>query len=128
LVHDAARPHDVDVDFFSHAPAPLQNPVLPQTPPVGQSDAWVVPFGTLAQVPLPLMLHDWHPEQLEVAQQTPSTQLPLAHSFAAPQVAPFAFLATQLPAVVALPVQYRLVLEQCASALQFVLQALVPQM
>jgi hypothetical protein len=128
LVHDTGWPHDVDVDFCSQAPAPLQKPVLPQTLPVGQSAPWAVPFGTLAQVPLPLRPHDWQPGQLEVAQQTPSTQLPLAHSFAPPQVAPFAFLATQLPAVVALPVQYRLVLEQCASALQFVLQAPVPQM
>jgi hypothetical protein len=38
-------------------------------------------------------------------QQTPSVQLPLAHSFAPTQVAPFAFLATQLPGVVAFPVQ-----------------------
>jgi hypothetical protein len=35
-------------------------------------------------------------------------------------VAPFAFLAVQLPAVVVLPVQYRLVLEHCVSAVQLV--------
>ena len=40
-----------------------------------------------------------------MVQQTPSVQLPAVHSFAAPQVAPFDFLGTQVPAVVALPVQ-----------------------
>jgi len=60
-------------------------------------------------------------------QQTPSVQLPVAHSLAAAQVAPFAFLATQLPGVVPLLVQYTLVLEQWASEVQSVRQALVPQ-
>ena len=64
-----------------------------------------MPLGTLAQVPLALTLHDWQAGQLDVVQQTPSVQLPAAHSVAAPQVAPFDFLGTQLPAVVALPVQ-----------------------
>ena len=64
-----------------------------------------VPSATDAQVPLPLALHDWHVPQLAVVQQTPSVQLALTHSWAAAQVAPFAFLATQLPGVVALPVQ-----------------------
>ena len=123
------EPHDVDVDACWHAPLPLQTPVLPQTlVVVAQLGGSAMPPGTFAQVPTVLTLQDWQAGQLEVVQQTPSVQLPLPHSFAPPQAAPFAFLATQLPAVVALPVQYRLVLEQCASALQFVLQAFVPQM
>jgi hypothetical protein len=82
----------------------------------------------LAQVPAPLTLHDWQAVQLDVVQQTPSVQLPLAHWFAAPHAAPLAFLATQLPGVVVLPVQYRLVLEQCESAVQSVRHMLTPQM
>jgi hypothetical protein len=49
----------------------------------------------LAQVPLPLTLHDWQDGQLEVVQQTPSTQLPLMHWLAPPHAAPGAFLLTQ---------------------------------
>jgi hypothetical protein len=62
-------------------------------------------LATFPQVPFPLAAHDWQVEQLEVVQQTPSVQLPAAHSLAAPQAAPLAFLATQLPAVLAFPVQ-----------------------
>jgi hypothetical protein len=80
--------------------------VLPQTPlaaqrPCGSAD----PFETFAQIPVVLTLHAWQAGQLPVEQQTPSTQLPLPHSFGPLHVAPFAFFATQLPAVVVLPVQ-----------------------
>jgi hypothetical protein len=65
-----------------------------------------MPSGTFAHVPmLPVTLHDWQALQLEVAQQTPSTQLPVAHSFPATQVAPFAFFVTQLPGAPEVPVQ-----------------------
>ncbi len=106
-LQETGEPQVVDADLCSHAPEPLQKPVLPQTfevvaqPPCGSA----VPLPTLAQVPLPLMAHDWQSEQDPVLQQTPSMQLPLAHSFGPPQAVPFPFLATQLPAVVALPVQ-----------------------
>src|SRR5215468_10910387 len=103
-LHDSASPHDVEVERCSHAPA-TQRPVLPQTPFAAQLGGSAVPFGTLAQVPLPLTLHDWQAGQLEVVQQTASVQLPLPHSLAAVHAAPFAFLGTQLPAVVELPVQ-----------------------
>ena len=103
-LHDAARPHEVDADRCSHAPA-TQKPVFPHAPFAAQLGGSAVLLATFAQVPLPLTLQDWQAAQLEVVQQTPSVQLPAAHSFAAPQVAPFDFLGTQLPAVVALPVQ-----------------------
>ena len=104
-LHDSARPHLVDDETCWQAPPPLQKPVLPQTPLGAQFGGSAMPFGTFAQVPAPLTLHDWQTGQLEVVQQTPSVQLPLAHWFAALQAAPGAFFATQLPAVVALPVQ-----------------------
>ena len=103
-MHDAARPHVVDVGRCSQAPA-TQRPVLPHAPFAAQFGGSAVLLATFAQVPLPLTLQDWQAAQLAVVQQTPSVQLPAAHSFAAPQVVPFDFLGTQVPAVVALPVQ-----------------------
>jgi hypothetical protein len=47
-------------------------------------------------------LQAWQVPQEAVVQQTPSTQLPLPHSWAAAQSAPLPFCATQLPPV---PVQ-----------------------
>jgi len=79
--------------------------VLPHAPFAAQFGGSAVLLATFAQVPLPLTLQDWQATQLDVVQQTPSVQLPAAHSFAARQVAPLDFLGTQLPAVVALPVQ-----------------------
>jgi hypothetical protein len=105
-LQETGRPHDFDAGCCWQAPAPLQKPVLPQTPLAAQppcGSAVLAP--TLAHVPAPLRLHAWQSEQEPVLQQAPSMQFPLAHSFGPPQVAPFAFLATQLPAVVALPVQ-----------------------
>jgi hypothetical protein len=103
-VHDSARPHAVDVDPCWQAPA-TQTPVLPHGGLATQFGGSAVRSGTFAQVPAPLTLHDWQAGQLEVVQQTPSVQLPLPHSLAAPHDLPLAFLATQLPAVVALPLQ-----------------------
>jgi hypothetical protein len=37
----------------------------------------------------PATLHDWQSGQLPEAQQTPSAQLPLAHSFGCAQAVPF---------------------------------------
>jgi hypothetical protein len=105
-VQFTAAPHDTVVAACAHAPMPLQKPVLPQTlVVVAQFGGSAIPAPTFEQVPVPFRLHDWQAEQLELKQQTPSTQLPEEHSFVAAHVAPFAFLATQLPAVVALPVQ-----------------------
>jgi len=58
--------------------------------------------------------------QLGAPQQTPLTQLPLVHWLPPVHAVPLPFLATQLPGVVVLPLQYRLVLEQCVSAVQLV--------
>jgi hypothetical protein len=104
-VQDSARPHTFDAGCCWQAPD-TQTPVLPHSPLAAQrlcGSAELSP--TFAQVPLPLAPQDWQVPQLEVVQQTPSVQLPLEHSFAAAQAAPFAFLAAQLPAVVVLPVQ-----------------------
>ena len=53
---------------------------------------------TLVQVPAPRVpLHLEPLAQLDVAQQTPSTQLPLVHSFAAVHAVPLDFLPGQTP-------------------------------
>ena len=85
------------------APPPLQVPVLPQGGlaahrPCGSA----APLATAAQVPSPLTLHARQVPHALVEQQTPSTQLPLAHSWPVPQAAPLAFWGRQLPPV---PVQ-----------------------
>jgi hypothetical protein len=100
-VHDMALPHATVVGCCWQAPVPLQAPVLPHGgAAVQRACGSVVPDGTLPQVPgpvRPLALHTWQVGQLETAQQTPSTQLPLTHWLTAPQAAPFTFFATQLP-------------------------------
>ena len=77
-VHETAVPHGIDVDCCWQAPE-TQAPVLPHTPFAAQFGGSPIPSGTLAQVPLPLTLHDWQDGQLDVVQQTPSVQLPLMH-------------------------------------------------
>jgi hypothetical protein len=51
----------------------------------------MVPSVTFAQVPAPLTLQDWQAGQLDVMQQTPSTQLPRVHSWfeLQPTLSPF---------------------------------------
>ena len=84
---------------------PLQVPVLPQGKLAGHWPAGaVVPAAIGVQVPGVVPLQVWQvPHTLP--QQTPLIQAPLLHWFAPPQGSPFAFLATQVPAVLALPVQ-----------------------
>jgi len=128
-VHETGAPQATVAAPWAQPLAPLQAPVLPHGAAAGHWPVGaVVPAASGVQVPGAVPLQVWQMPQVALPQQTPLTQLPMVHSFAAPQAAPFAFLATQLPAVVAFPVQYRLVLEQWASALQFVRQAPVPQM
>jgi hypothetical protein len=43
----------------------------------------------------PAILHAWHVPPHAVLQQTPSTQFPLPHWFAAVHATPFAFFAVQ---------------------------------
>ena len=78
-----------------------------------------------AQVPLPLTLHAWQAGQLELPQQTPSTQFPVLHWLAAVQATPFAFSVQLL--VVPLPWQV-LGARQSPSEVQGeLLHAFVPQ-
>ena len=95
-VHEMGAPQIVDGSRCSHAPL-THRPVLPHGGLATQLGASGVPLGTLAQVPAPLTLHDWHAAQLPVVQQTPSTQLPVPHSLLALHAAPGTFLGTQLP-------------------------------
>jgi hypothetical protein len=84
------------------APA-WQTPVFPQGGAAAQRlFGSGIPLGTGAQVPSPLSAHEWHAPQLEVVQQTPSTQLPELHSLAVAQDWPLPFFRRQLPPV---PVQ-----------------------
>jgi hypothetical protein len=90
--------HEVLLGSCRQAPAPLQVPVLPQVAPVGHPPCGSgALLATLAQVPLPLMAHDWQVPQLADPQQTPSVQKPVPHSLAEPQAEPAGFLARQLP-------------------------------
>ena len=79
----------------SHAPAPLQLPVLPHGGCAAQR-AWgsTSPAGTFEHVPaLPTTLQAWHDPQEELPQQTPSTQKsPVRQSIVAAQGWPRRFL------------------------------------
>ena len=87
-------------------PAPLHVPVLPQGGFAAHCPAGAaVPAGIGVQVPGEVPLQVWQVPQLALPQQTPLIQAPLLHWLAPPQGSPFAFLATQVPAVLALPVQ-----------------------
>jgi hypothetical protein len=85
----------------TQAPAPLQVPVLPQVPLAAQRLCGsLTPFATLAQAPaLPDTLQAWQVGQLALPQQTPSTQLPLPHSWLEKQATPRALTGRQLPPV-----------------------------
>jgi hypothetical protein len=88
-------PHETPAPATAQAPAPLHRPVLPQggfagQPPRGSA----LPDATFAQAPaLPVTAHDWQSGQVEVAQQTPSTQkLPVRQSAVVLQDWPARFL------------------------------------
>jgi hypothetical protein len=80
----------------AQAPAPLHRPVFPQGGLAVQR-ASDMPAAMLAQVPgLPVLLHCWQSPQVEVAQQTPSTQkLPVRQSVVALHGCPSRFLVPQ---------------------------------
>ena len=90
--------HMTEVLACVQAPAPLQVPVLPQG---GLARHWplgaVVPVGIGEQLPRPLTLQAWQVPQAAVEQQTPSTQLPLLHSWPVPQAVPLPLTGRQLP-------------------------------
>jgi hypothetical protein len=102
-LHDAAAQLTL-LAACVQAPAPLQTPVLPQVPVVPQRACGsLTVLATLAQVPaLPVTLQAWQVGQLALPQQTPSTQLPLPHSWFEKQATPVALTGRQAPA---LPVQ-----------------------
>jgi len=103
-VHDG-EPQDIPGGPCVQPLEPLQVPVLPQGGLVVHWPAGAgVPAASGVHVPGMLPLQVWQvPHTLP--QQTPLIQLPLLHWFAAPHDAPFACLETQLPGVLALPVQ-----------------------
>jgi len=76
---------------FWQAPAPSQTLVLPQPLVAAPHRVSTVPPVSAAQVPWPLTLQARQAPQLALPQQTPSTQLPVLHSFPAEQLAPLAF-------------------------------------
>jgi hypothetical protein len=101
-----AAAHETLVAPWVQAPAPLQVPVLPQGAAelTAHWPAGAVALGASgAQVPaFPVTLQAWQvPQAVLDEQHTPSMQLPLLHSCPSTQVAPCAFLATQLPPVAA---------------------------
>jgi hypothetical protein len=100
-VHDSAAPQETLAAACVHPLAPLQVPVFPHG---GLAVHWPagagVPAASGVHVPGEVPLQVWHVPQVALPQQTPSVQLLLVHSFAALHAVPFAFLATQLPAVV----------------------------
>jgi hypothetical protein len=96
-VHITAAPHCSVFGCCWQAPAPLHAPVLPQVVLVGQRPCGSpIVDGTFAHVPDPFRPQDWQVGQLEVVQQTPSTQLPLTHWLPPPQATPGPFLGAQL--------------------------------
>jgi hypothetical protein len=102
-LHDGPL-HITVVGCCWQAPPPLQAPVLPQVPPgVHRACGSVTLLATFAQAPrLPETLQAMQVPQLLLAQQTPSTQKLLPHSWLERQATPFAFTGRQLPLV---PVQ-----------------------
>jgi hypothetical protein len=75
-----------------HAPAPSQ--AIPEPAQVSSG----APRGTALHVPaLPATSHAWQLPPQALPQQTPSAQMPLAHSFAAVHAAASAFSATHAP-------------------------------
>jgi hypothetical protein len=96
-----AVPQLVVAGASSQAPVPSQLPVFAQVVVMAQRVCGsAVPLATLTHVPP--APQTWQVGQLATPQQTPSTQLPLPHSWAPPQLEPFDFLGRQAPAV---PVQ-----------------------
>jgi len=96
-----AAAQTVEVDHFSHWPAPLQ---LPSWPQVDWAEAVHRESGApdlmKEQVPLtPPVFAAKQERQVPpqaVLQQSPSTQAPLVHSFPTPQVVPLPFLLVHL--------------------------------
>jgi hypothetical protein len=92
----------VPLGHFWQPPLPSHLPVFPQLAAAASGGQKLVGTGSefsgvAAQVPTVFTLHAWHDGHEGVVQQTPSTQLALAHWLPAPHVAPGANLPTQFP-------------------------------
>ena len=82
-----ALPQLVPTGMRAQCPFPSQVPLSPQVPLAAQPPCGsALPAVTGWQLPaFPVALQTWQVPQLALEQQTPSTQLPLSHSVAAPQ-------------------------------------------
>jgi hypothetical protein len=88
-VQETPRPQAVDAAACWQPLAPLHVPVLPQGALAGHWPAGAgVPSASGVQVPGVVPLQVWQVPQAALPQQTPSTQLPLMHWLAAPQIDP----------------------------------------
>jgi hypothetical protein len=98
----------------------VQVPAPSHTRQVPQPFSGSVLTGWLTQVPSwPATLQARQAPEQEPVQQTPSTQEPLVHSLAAPQVCPLGFLVTHRPPLQKLPAV------QCVSSAQSDRQAVL---
>jgi hypothetical protein len=91
-----STPHTVDEEGIEHAARVVPSHTPPQTP--AAAHAARPPRGLpLTGLHTPALSHASHWPVHAVSQHTPSTQLPFAHCEAAPQAAPPARFATQMP-------------------------------
>src|SRR5579863_6484961 len=111
-----AVPQLVPTAVYAQWPLPSQVPLFPQLPLAAQPPCGsIAPPATGVQEPaLPETLQAWQVGQLGLPQQTPSTQLPLAHSLPAAQIWP-GRLRPQVPALQTLPGAQSVLLAQTAT-------------
>lgn len=110
-----AVPQLVPSATLRQPPLPSQVPSNPHGGVIAVQAPWgsVLPAGTGWQEPPP-RLQTWHMPQLAVEQQTPSTQLPLAHSVPAVQSWP-GRLSPQAPALQTFPGEQSALVAQTAT-------------
>jgi hypothetical protein len=99
----AAGAHDVPFGYFWQPPAPSHLPFVEQAgAPLSAHMCLgsIVPAAIGVHVPgLPATLHAWHDPQLELPQQTLSTQWPVPHWLSAVHAPPWTVFATHAPLV-----------------------------
>jgi hypothetical protein len=120
-VHEAAR-HDVEAPGYAQLARSVPSQLPPQAlPSEAQAERPTGAPVTAVQTPTwPARLQASHWPVQPPSQQTPSTQLPVPHWFAAVQAWPGVFLGWQTPALHQSP------LTHCASPLQEARQAVAP--
>jgi hypothetical protein len=98
-----AAEHDVPFGYFWQPPAPSHLPFVEQAgAPLSAHMCLgsIVPAAIGVHVPgLPATLHAWHDPQLELPQQTLSTQWPVPHWLSAVHAPPWTVFATHAPLV-----------------------------